>query len=133
MGEYIDSFLQVLVIKIASYLKDTKQVLNELSDISVTDRMFLITADVSSLYTSISHREGMVAVEYYLKQASDIHLFQQRFILDLLNFATTHSFCWFYRQYYLQIRGVAMGSKFSPSLDNLLMSKWELDDIYNAR
>lgn len=53
--------------------------------------------------------------------------------MELLEFATKWSYFWFNQQYFLQLRGVAMGAKFASSLANLFMAKWEEDVVYTNR
>lgn len=48
---------------------------------------------------------------------------QRDFILLLLDFAMGQNYFWFGGSYYLQIRGVAMGARFAPSMTNFFMAK----------
>lgn len=34
---------------------------------------------------------------------------------------------------YKQIRGIAMGAKYAPSMANLYMAEWEEDALYNKK
>lgn len=43
--------------------------------------------------------------------------------MELLDFSMAHNYFWHSGAYYLQIKGVAMGAKFAPSMANLFMSK----------
>lgn len=93
----------------------------------------MATADVSSLYTIISHSDGMHAVETFLGRDDQLAPPQRDFILLLLRFAMMHNYFWFGGSCYLQTRGVAMGAKFAPSMANLFMAKWEKDVVYADR
>lgn len=42
----------------------------------------------------------------------------------------THNYFWFDKAYYLHPKGMAMGAKFSPSLANLFLTRWEENNIY---
>lgn len=109
-----------------SLLKDTKHVINLLNMVEWQPTYLLVTADVASLYTAISHQLGHEAVRHFL--SLEILLFQPNrviFILELLDFAMTHNYFWHDGAYYLQIKGVAMGAKFAHSMANIFMSKWE--------
>lgn len=46
-----------------------------------------------------------------------------------LFFATGHNYFWFGEEFFLQICGVAMGAKFSPSLAKMFMARWEIEVI----
>lgn len=58
VGKHIDHFLQPLVIKTTSYLRDSAQVINLFQHVEWKDTYILATADVSSLYTVITHQHG---------------------------------------------------------------------------
>ncbi|CAH2315102.1 Hypothetical predicted protein [Pelobates cultripes] len=64
LSEYVEHYLQGLVVCLKSYLKDSIQILNQLSDFKWEEDMFLVTADVTSLYTVIEHLQGCEAIQY---------------------------------------------------------------------
>ncbi|XP_077341766.1 suppressor of cytokine signaling 5 isoform X1 [Lithobates pipiens] len=133
VGRYIDFFLQPLVKKIPSYVRDTKQILNMLNTYKPTPGLWLVTADITSLYTIIPHELGLEAARVYLERDSGLTQIQIDFILALLDFAAKHNYFWFDNQFYRQDKGVAMGAKYAPSLANLFMAKWEEDVIDSPR
>lgn len=62
VGRYIDFLLQPFVVKMPSYIKDSRQVINVLAEHTHKPGMWLVTADVTSLYTVIPHDLGLFAV-----------------------------------------------------------------------
>lgn len=60
----------------------------------------LATAHVTSLYTNISHRDGMEAVSYFLVMADYIPPPQKDFILKLLDFAMSFNYFCFTKQFF---------------------------------
>ncbi|XP_077137802.1 uncharacterized protein LOC143803929 [Ranitomeya variabilis] len=62
----IDFVLHPLVETLPSYLKDTNDVLRKMDGIQLEDNMVLVTCDIESLYTSIKHEDGLMAVEQFL-------------------------------------------------------------------
>ena len=102
IGKYIDEFLQPLVTQTPSYLRDTTQVLNLLSETVWREGYIMATADVNSLYTIISHEQGLEAVRFYLQGDSSLGILQKDFIINLIAFATTHNYFWFDGNYFLQ-------------------------------
>lgn len=130
VGKYIDFFLQPPVRNMPTYLKDTKDVMKLLSNVSFQGDTIMATADVASLYTCIPHQRVIEAVHEYLKRDASLATLQVDFIIELLEFATQHNYFWFDGRFYLQQKGVAMGAKFAPSLANLFMTKWEEDIVY---
>lgn len=131
VGKYIANFLQPLVSRIPSFIKDTKHVINLLSNISPKEGLWMVTADVSSLYTIIPHHLGFQAVELFLIRDSGLPPAQINFIMELLYYAASHNYFWLENQFYRQDRGVAMRAKYAPSLANLFMAKWE-EDVVDA-
>ncbi len=63
ISQLVDHFLQPLVPKLASFVKDSSDFLNIISHIedNLPNNALLCTLDVSSLYTNIPHFEGMRA------------------------------------------------------------------------
>lgn len=133
LGEYVDKFLQPLVAELPSYLKDTTSVLNLVQSLKIEQKdTFLVTADITSLYTIIPHQLGMEAVRFYLEAGENLGSGQAQFIMECLNFALQHNYFWFNGSFYLQTKGVAMGAKFAPSMANLFVGWWEVRFIYNV-
>ena len=52
-SRFIDFTLSPLLPSLSSYLKDTSDLIRQLSNLSIDPNSFLVTADVSSLYTNI--------------------------------------------------------------------------------
>lgn len=111
----MDFYLQPLMKSIPSYFKDTGGTIRLLEQIDYREDYVLVTADVAALYTCIPHELGLAAVEYFLSQSDRVPIVQQRYIMELLQFATKHNYFWFNNQYFLQQKGVAMGAKFTPA------------------
>lgn len=97
------------------------------------DGVWMVTADVTSLYTIIPHHFGIGAVKYYLRELSKIPIIQQNNIIELLEFAASHNYFWFNNNFYGQKRDVAMGAKYAPSLVNLFMVKWDEEVVFTDR
>ena len=62
LSKFVDSFLKFQAQKCKSYLRDTEDFLMKLSSIEyIPENSFLVTTDVSSLYTNIDPEEGAEA------------------------------------------------------------------------
>ena len=134
IGEYIDWFLQPLVKKTESYLRDTKHLIQLLDTISLDgNTVYLATADVSSLYTIINHKEAVQATNWALNTLSDLKNAQKKFISNCLEYSLDHNYFWYGNEYYKQICGIAMGAKYAPSVANLYMAEWEAEVLYNRK
>lgn len=95
IGRYVDDFLQPLVIATPSYLRDITQVIILLDGCEWREGYILVTADVTSLYTVISHQQGFEAGRFYLEQDHSLSQLQRDFVMELLIFAMGHNYFWF--------------------------------------
>lgn len=130
LGEYIDHYLQPLVTSLPAYLRDTGHLLQILDQVENVDDCIIVTADVSSLYTIIPQSEALTSCRFYLDQDASLHVAQRNFILNCLEFCLKYNYFWYAGDFYLQKVGVAMGGKFSPSVANLFMGRWEQTTIF---
>lgn len=64
LGEFLDKFLQPSVKATRAYLKDTTDLLRSLQEVKFdpTSEVYLVTADVASLYTIIQHEDAALAL-----------------------------------------------------------------------
>ena len=80
------------------------------------------------MYTSISHEFGLEAIDYFLtKYQEDLHpRFRKEFVLESANFILKNITLTFDSEFYLQIKGTAMGTIFAPTIANLTMGYHEI-------
>ena len=124
ISKFVDYHLQEHVKKLPSYVKDTTDFINKISDLTIPEDSILVTMDVSSLYTNIPNNEGIESIKETLTSnkcaGTLIHVITTflTLILTLNNFI-------FNGQHYLQTKGCAMGTKCAPSYANLFMGQFE--------
>ncbi len=59
LSNFFDAHIHLLVVNLPSYLKDTNDFLDQLPHVQIPDgQIFLVTLDVSNLYTNIPHSDG---------------------------------------------------------------------------
>ena len=85
----------------------------------------MATIDVTSLYTSIPHAEGLSALKHFLDQRSTPHIPSTTCLVDLSEIILEHNSFSFNSKHFTQTRGCAMGSRFSPSYANLFLGLLE--------
>lgn len=132
----VDLVLNPLVPLIPSYVRDNMHFLHRLAQFSqpgsCPDDLFLVTLDVSALYTNIPKEEGIKAVREMMKQhreslMGDLHpltiVTLLRMVLEMNNFQ-------FNGQHYLQIGGTAMGTRVAPTFANIFMAHFEATHVY---
>ena len=123
---YLDLILQPIVASLPSYLKDTNhtlQVLQNFSFPSDPSNCFLFTMDVTSLYTSIPHSDGLLALKHFLTE--DERSLPVTTLLRLAELVLTLSSFQFGDEHFLQTSGVAMGTRMGPSYACLFMGRLE--------
>uniref|UniRef100_A0A8C5R686 Reverse transcriptase domain-containing protein n=1 Tax=Leptobrachium leishanense TaxID=445787 RepID=A0A8C5R686_9ANUR len=125
LSEYVDMLLQPIVRTIPSYLKDTLSMLQMLKELSWQNGDIMMTCDVNALYSSIPHDMGLTALEEEISRYNLIESEQRSFIIDSVKFILDHNYFKFEEDYYIQLKGTAMGTKFAPSYANLYMAGWE--------
>ena len=125
ISEYIDFYIRPLAKKVASYIKDSGDFLEKIRKIEKLDEdTWLVTIDVSALYTNIPHEEGLRALREALsKRPSDYP--PQSVILSLARFILTNNVFEFNKNYYIQTSGTAMGTRMAPSYAILFMDAFE--------
>ncbi len=67
VSSYLDHVMAPLVRNLPSYIKDTKHALQIFQNIHFSGtHKFIFTMDVKSLYTVISHHDGLRALKFFL-------------------------------------------------------------------
>jgi hypothetical protein len=130
ISEYVDFHLQPYTDTIKSHIKDTKHFLNELEKVPVSQskNSYLVTLDVRSLYTNIPNEEGINVIKNLLtRNQSKLTTVITAFLWLIL---TLNNFI-FNSTNFLQVSGVAMGTKCAVIYANLFMSHFEENYIYN--
>lgn len=123
-AEFIDYYLNPLAKLHKSYIRDTYDFIEKIRNLHIPSDAILFTIDVDSLYTNIDTSQGMAAV----KQAFQKHYVKKRpdkELLQLLEINLTRNDFIFDGEFYLQIKGTAMGKKFAPAYADLFMAAWE--------
>ncbi|CAJ0939001.1 unnamed protein product [Ranitomeya imitator] len=131
LGEWVDHFLQPLVINLPGYIKDTKAVIAALDGFLWSSHYTWVTCDVVGLYPSIPHNIILTSLSYFLNKYSTYKQEIQFFIIDSVSFLLTHNYFSFDRLFFIQKKGVSMGGKCSPSLANITVAVWEEKYIFN--
>ena len=72
-------------------------------------------SDIEALYSNIAHELGLEAVKYWLeKYPEKNHRFSSSFILEAIKLILENNTFCFNDNFYKQIKGTAMGTKFAP-------------------
>lgn len=123
-AEYLDFYLNPLSTRHPAYLKDTYHFINIVKGLWIPSNSYFFSMDVASLYTNIDIPSGINAVKkcfakYPDPKRPDLEL------LQLLEINLMRNDFVFNGQFYLQVKGTAMGKKFAPAYANIFMANWE--------
>ena len=99
-----------------SYVKDTTDFIQKLKSFKLAHaNSYLVTLDVSSLYTNIPHKDGLDACGFFI--ASDTCTSKRlpvESLLSLIRLVLDTNHFQFNDENYLQKMGTAMGSPMAP-------------------
>lgn len=123
-AEYIDHFLNPLSTKHPSYIKDTYHFISIVKGLKIPPNSFFFSIDIDSLYTNIETEAGLRAVKKIFGKYPD-HQRPDTELVALLEINLGRNDFEFNDQYFLQVKGVAMGKKFAPAYANIFMADWE--------
>lgn len=93
----------------------------------------MATLDVSLLYTNISHKDAIDTIFHFFSQLPPSPFRSPILILrDLVYFVLKNNILSFNNEFFVQLHGVAMGTKLAPSLATLFLSITEYRYISQA-
>ena len=122
ISQFLDLHLIPFATKHPSYIKDTQHFLDILSSTHIPENCILLTLDIESLYTNLSHDECIEALHEIFDDLDDPIY---PFIIDLIDYCLRHNDFQFGNRLFRQILGTQMGAPFSPELSNLIVSRFE--------
>ena len=92
----------------------------------VPENALLVTADVTSLYPSMPHKDGLQALYTKLEERKDKKVSSEN-LVDLAEFVLKNNYFEFNSDVYRQILGTAMGTKFAPPYACIFMDMVETE------
>lgn len=123
-AEYIDYYLNPLSNRHPAYLKDTYHFIEIVKSLQIPSNSYFFSMDVASLYTNIDITSGLNAVKKCFARYPDPKRPDAE-LLQLLEINLTRNDFVFNEDFYLQIKGTAMGKRFAPAYANIFMANWE--------
>ena len=128
ISQFIDYWLQPIMKRLPSYLKDTLKLINELKEISVEPDTILVTVDVKSLYTCIPHDEGIAACKEALNSTLESNLERPdiSILICLLEIVLKNNTFEFDNKFYKQLQETAMGTKLPQLMPISSWANWSM-------
>ncbi|XP_057294731.1 uncharacterized protein LOC130623279 [Hydractinia symbiolongicarpus] len=134
ISEFLNLCLQPLLPKLKSYIKDTKHFITRINNLpKIKKNAILVSADVTSLYTNIPHKEGVDACIHFM------NIFQhhlpnftpnEQVTRVLFSFILENNYFQFLDEIFLQLIGTAMGTKVAPPYASLFLGLFEETHIF---
>ena len=122
ISQFLDYHLQPHFKRLPTYIGDTLDFLDKVRDIRVTEMDYLVTMDVTSLYTNIPHN----LIRTVLANLWDMNPDPiNEYLSDILDLILDHNDFSFEGRNYRQICGVAMGNAVSPTIASLVFGHIE--------
>ena len=116
----LDQILQPFVLKTRSYIRDRRDFLSKVQGLELASNDWMFSIDVTSLYTSIPHNNGIKCIKKVLSQCVNSTSKNSSLII-LLEFVLKSNNFMFNQDIYLQINGTAMGTCVASMYANLFM------------
>ena len=118
--------LKPFIEKVESYVRDDIDFLTHIPE-SVPYNTLLVSFDVVSLYTNISHDLGLNAIRNWLtKYPNLIHKrFSKELILESIKTILENNNFYFNDVMFNQVRGTAMGTRFASTYVTLVLAYLE--------
>lgn len=107
-----------------TFLLDTTDFIKKVEGTTIPNDSLILSLDVVSLYTNIPHDELRVTLQEFFDACENLNL-PTHFLLDLMDILIEKNYFRYDRDYYLQIKGVVMGSAFAPNAANLYINRFE--------
>ena len=125
ISAFVDEHLKPFVKQVPSYVRDTTDFIKKVEGFHSNRDYYLVTMDVTSLYTNIPNHEGITAVYRTLLQKGYQGQVELNSIIQLLKFVLHMNNFTFNGEEFLQVGGTAMGTRLAPSYANLFMGYLE--------
>jgi hypothetical protein len=123
---FIDSLLQPLISEYPWIIRDSKHLLRQLAPIRFEplEEIWIITADMSSMYTNLPSEEGVRILDY-LGTAFYGSKPMGELLRSLTALVLQNNYLSFQGKYYHQVSGTAMGTALAPTYANLFVAAYE--------
>lgn len=128
ISKYVDYVLKPSMMQLPSFIKDTSDFITKVKNLKLQSKnSYLVTLDVTSLYTNIPHKDGVEALKHFLQKENTMSRLSPEEIGKLAEIVLHNNYFQFGDDFYLQKTGTAMGSSMAPTYAALFMGKLEAD------
>ena len=134
LSSFVDKLLQPIAQIQDSYLHDTTHFIRFIENTRVPSNAFLVSMDVTSLYTNIPQEEGITIVcNAYEKFHDKNPPIATHLLKEMLSLILKENSFHFNGKDYLQTHGTAMGTKMAVAFANIFMATIEKEILKQSR
>ena len=120
VSDYVDSFLKPLACKHPSYIKNSYDFIDKIKNCNINKDTYLVTGDVTSLYTNMKHDIMLSSIEKIFKTYPDPN-YPVNYLIKLLKLMIENNDFEFNSETYHQICGCPQGKIIGPSAANIYL------------
>ncbi|XP_019619742.1 PREDICTED: uncharacterized protein LOC109466463 [Branchiostoma belcheri] len=127
-AKFVANILAPMVGKTQHHLKNSGELVERMSQVTLDDDESLVSFDVSALFTSVPVEESIVIIRDRLTCDSSLNertKLSPLQVTELLRLCLTTTYFKYEGKFYSQVEGAAMGSPVSPIVANLFMEWFE--------
>ena len=128
-SRFVDSILAPHLPSLPSYLKDSKDFIRDVSNLSIVSGSYLVTADVTSLYTNIPLADCITAINFFCRS---VGCTCTALVTELTRFVLTNNYFEAEGILFHQKWGLAMGTPLAVSATVIYMASLE-DPLLTTR
>ena len=135
MAKFLAKVLRPLVGKSLYHIKNTRDFVNRVREVTLLPGESLCSYDVTALFTSVPIDPALKMIKDLLEQdetLQDKTVLSVHNIIELLGFYLYNTSFSFQNKFYEQVEGAAMGSPVSPIVAKLYMEYFEREALHSA-
>ncbi len=118
---FVDAVMQPWVQSSKSYIKDSQNLIQKLEKITFEPDVKLCSFDFESLYSNIDLGHALIVISDFMADKISSDHFDPSSFYEILKLIFNNNIFCFNKQYFKQIKGVAMGSKCGPTIANIYL------------
>ena len=129
ISKTLDYYFKPIVLKHFSYIKDSQNLIQLTNKIQYKKNLSLFSADFESLYTNIPLEKSIIIIMQMVSSSTSVDM-SPHAIYKFLRLVLLNNYFYFEHNnlftFFLQIKGIAMGTSCGPSVANLYLAYFEL-------
>jgi len=122
---FLDFFIKPYIKLTESYIQDSQNFIQKTKDIKIGKNDILAVADFESLYSNIDHKDLLEKATDFFRDKLDSEHMKIEAFYEILKIVLDNNIFKYKTKFYIQTKGIAMGSKCGPSIANLYVYIYE--------